>query len=208
MAHLQSPGASSNDHRVAFPRVLKTIALLVTRGIFLTSSFCAFLICATILMSVLLQAKTMVVTGGSMEPAFKAGDAVMIKSDAVDSLRVGDVIAFHAPSIPSMITHRVVAIKEIDGRTYFQTKGDTNPTPDYDLAPAEAVLGKVVFRVPGLGFLVRFVATSPGVFLVIGLPLFLMLVQEVWGLLQSRNWPQATRSPKLEDIASETPSWT
>jgi hypothetical protein len=49
---------------------------------------------------------------------------------------VGDVITFNPPGRVPRTTHRVVARHLHDGKWYFETKGDSNPTRDDWRAPS------------------------------------------------------------------------
>ena len=140
--------------------------------------------------------KTMVVTSGSMEPAIHVGDAVILRPTPPESvawqfkdgfIRTGDVITFTPLGGGGLVTHRVVDIKEIQGETHFQTQGDTNNTPDPNLAVGGAVYGKVTWTLPKLGYLIHFAATPFGKLTFIGVPLLILMGQEVRKLLRDRK---------------------
>ena len=103
----------------------------------------------------LLGMKTTVVTGGSMQPMIGVGDAAIIRSIAPELVQVGDVITYGSPGGQGMTTHRVMAVLEIDGTTYLQTKGDFNRTPDPNLTPSEAIHGRVALVLPKFDSLVK-----------------------------------------------------
>ncbi|MCD6089105.1 signal peptidase I [Candidatus Bathyarchaeota archaeon] len=102
----------------------------------------------------------------SMEPTLKVGDLLIIRGglkaeDIHASPYNGDIIVFYNPSNPRSppIVHR--AIKKIwkNGKWYFVTKGDNNPADDLRLfgwlVPEDYVIGKVIFVVPKVGFVMR-----------------------------------------------------
>ncbi len=95
-----------------------------------------------------------VVLSGSMEPAVRLDDLIIAK--AQDSYRVGDIITFESGS--SLTTHRIVGT-EAGG---FRTKGDANNAPDAAPVPQEAILGRVVLRVPKVGLVVGYLKTPMG----------------------------------------------
>ena len=70
----------------------------------------------------------------SMEPLFNEGDIIVIKTIDVDSIKVGDVIAFFDPASTSdsVLTHRVIDIYEKDGKRYAVTAGDFNAKYYYE----------------------------------------------------------------------------
>ncbi len=68
--------------------------------------------------------------------------------------KVGDVIVFNA-NVQYPIIHRVIKITEINGKTYYSTKGDNNSGQlDAEKQISEdAVIGKAVIRLPLLGWI-------------------------------------------------------
>jgi signal peptidase I len=97
-----------------------------------------------------------------------------------------DIIVFHEPGTPDkLIVHRIVAEQEIDGKLYFQTKGDGNglrwpnvpPVSEYDPwnngqgVSQDLVVGKVVARIPWVGHVTLFMQKNP-----IGLPIVIVLI--------------------------------
>ena len=139
--------------------------------------------------------KTMIVTSGSMEPSIRTGDALLVRSlSSGSSITVGDVITYRSDHNEAMITHRVKAVEEIQGETYYQTQGDANATPDPGLTAAQSVYGKTVVTVPKLGYILYFTATPWGKLLLIA-PL---LILWSWALLSlARDF----RRPRASDIA-------
>ena len=70
------------------------------------------------------------VLSGSMEPAFGAGDAVVIRDVDPTKVKVGDIITYRNPGNESVIvSHRVVDIEQ-GSRLAFATKGDANGEAD------------------------------------------------------------------------------
>ena len=67
----------------------------------------------------LLGLKAMVVTSGSMEPTIGMGDALLIRPLSTgSSVDVGYVITYRNDHNDGMTTHRVKAVKEIQGAVY------------------------------------------------------------------------------------------
>ena len=88
----------------------------------------------------------------SMVPTFRAGDALLVMPVASDQVRVGDVI-LAVRAVPygrtHVVAHRVVAV--LPGPE-FVTKGDANPAPDPGTVSGHAIVGRVVWRLPGIGY--------------------------------------------------------
>lgn len=134
----------------------------------------------------LVQHKALIVTSGSMEPVLSAGDAAIIHRLPVDDLRAGDVITYQGYGSDRLTTHRIVQPIELDSGLHFQTKGDANPGPDPDLAPAGGVVGRYVVGIPGAGRVLLFLAQPQGRLLIVGLPALVVLVGELRFLLAGR----------------------
>jgi signal peptidase len=95
------------------------------------------------------------VLSGSMEPVLHVGGLVVIKPADAQEIKTGEIISFKLPGVDTPVCHRVIDIREIGGKRYFQTKGDANEEPDQDLVPAASVSGKAVFRMPYVGRLIE-----------------------------------------------------
>jgi signal peptidase len=106
-----------------------------------------------------LGGRALAIAGGSMEPAIPRGSLVLAVPGA--SYGVGDVVAVQAGGA-TPYTHRVIRVAERDGRPYFETKGDASAAPDSQLVPLDALIGRVVFTLPLLGYLVFLVANGAG----------------------------------------------
>ncbi len=122
--------------------------------------------------------KTFIVSSGSMEPAIKTGAvALVISSDVYEE---GDIITFGSYSKEKPpTTHRIVEIREDSGEISYITKGDTNDGVDMRPVSAKDVLGKVIFSIPYLGYLLYFIKTPLGFALVLGIPAGIIIYDEI-----------------------------
>ncbi|KAI6077932.1 Signal peptidase complex catalytic subunit SEC11 [Aix galericulata] len=74
------------------------------------------------------------VTGGSMEPAFHRGDLLFLTNRIEDPIRVGEIVVFRIEGREIPIVHRVLKIHEKqNGDIKFLTKGDNNAVDDRGL---------------------------------------------------------------------------
>lgn len=121
-----------------------------------------------------------VVLSGSMEPALSPGDAVVVDETDPADIEEGDVITFARSSGDTAVTHRVVDVREEDGRPVFETKGDANDDPDRQPVPAENVVGSVALTIPMIGHVVQFTNTPLGFVALVLLPLGLLAATEAW----------------------------
>src|ERR1700694_1081851 len=74
--------------------------------------------------------QTTVISGGSMEPAIHRGSLVISRPVSPDGLQAGDIVTFRRAEALASVTHRIVAVHEIDGKRAFTTRGDANDAPD------------------------------------------------------------------------------
>ena len=98
--------------------------------------------------------RSAVVLTGSMEPAIRADDMVVVHQQ--ETYSAGDIIMFRSGA--NTTTHRITEVTP-EG---YQTKGDANNTADADVVPPEDVLGRVVLTLRGVGAAVRFLRTPLG----------------------------------------------
>ncbi|MEK7777403.1 MAG: signal peptidase I [Chloroflexota bacterium] len=216
IAQIQSAAMAIPGEPARHGQLPGLIAGGLVRALLISSTLMAAVVFAGASGPALLGFKTMLVTSGSMEPTIHTGDAVVLRPTPSESIassfrdgfvRIGDVVTFTPYGAAGMVTHRVIAVKALQGETYFQTKGDANKTPDANLANAGAVYGKVAFRLPKFGYLVHFAATPLGKTVLIILPMIVLMSKEVRNMLGARKTrdPQATRrktvvEAKLNDV--------
>ena len=74
--------------------------------------------------------KTFDIISSSMAPTIDVHDVAFVKTCKADTLKVGDIITFHKDD--SLITHRIIEIKNRGGRLEFVTKGDKNQATDIE----------------------------------------------------------------------------
>ncbi len=130
---------------------------------------------------------------GSMEPTISPGDVVIDEQIAPTEARVGDIVTFRDPEQESkLLTHRVVSVKRLgDGRYAFVTQGDANNTQEHWRVPADAQIGRVIYTVPWVGHIAVFARARPGMLLLVGVPLLLILVEELMRIWRPRTRPGA-----------------
>ncbi|GAA2979684.1 signal peptidase I [Actinokineospora diospyrosa] len=90
-----------------------------------------------------------VVLSGSMAPAIRTGDVVIVGTLLTDHPAAGAVIAFDDPAHDNrVLMHRIIKLN--DDAT-FVTKGDANPEADSTPVTEDDVLGQGRLRVPWVG---------------------------------------------------------
>jgi len=91
-----------------------------------------------------------VIVSGSMTPAIRVGDIVLVERMPASAVRVGDIVQYRRGDL--VINHRVIGISGSGDHEVFITKGDANPAPDPPVA-AQQIIGKDVFTIPKVGYL-------------------------------------------------------
>lgn len=130
-----------------------------------------------------------VVLTGSMLPEIQVYDVVVTKKVDPSSLEVGDVITFASADsrfLNTIITHRIIK-KEYDTKTKsysFQTQGDNNNVADSALVPQNNIFGKVILKIPKLGYLQEFLASDGGWIIVILIPCLTVVSYDVVKLVK------------------------
>jgi signal peptidase I len=114
-----------------------------------------------------------------------------------ESGRSGDILVFQAPGY-GLIVHRAIkVIKDSNGTIEaFVTKGDANPGPgpggpyNNGTIPVGDVVGKVVMRIPWVGYLALFMRNSSGVYIVVAIIIVLVVIEFI--LPESKGKKTAT----------------
>ena len=97
--------------------------------------------------------KSFMVLSGSMEPAILIGDIIITHRQ--DQYIKNDTVTFYGEE-NRVVTHRIVSASQEKNQTKFITKGDANRSEDDASIFQEAIIGKVIFIIPKLGYLVNF----------------------------------------------------
>jgi len=115
----------------------------------------------------------MVVVSQSMVPTLGVGDFIFVSQiEDFDSVMAapppeGDILVYVKRGVANeYIVHRAVDKFEGEGGWKFVTKGDNNPVADGQMVPESRVVGRLVGRIPILGYFPLFIKTSGGFILV------------------------------------------
>jgi signal peptidase I len=148
----------------------------------------------------------------SFAPTLHKGDIIIIQRVSPADLKTdypnSDIIVYKRPNDPTgtPIVHRIVAVQEINGTLYFQTKGDGNPSAKYPAIPSEGdwdshrlwhtgqgvtgdtIEGKVVMRIPLFGWVSLLMRQNSFVLpLVIGIILLLVVLEFVIPIIKEKR---------------------
>jgi signal peptidase len=154
--------------------------------------------------------KLYIVLSGSMRPVFDAGSMVAVKDVDTSKIPVGSIITFKNPDHPDMIvTHRVVAIQNVQGSIKYVTKGDANNVADATPVPAGNVIGQATGWVPYAGYFFNFAKSKQGLLYLIVVPGVLIIAVEVVNLFryvgaweeEEKKKKHAVKPPDVETSA-------
>ena len=108
----------------------------------------------------------------------EVGDLIFSKKTDAADIKVGDVISFMENK--SVVTHRVIGIKDENGSRSFVTKGDANNGEDVgDPVPESALVGVYKARVPMLGDFIYFLQKPLGMAIFIGVPVLAFIIFDI-----------------------------
>jgi signal peptidase I len=118
----------------------------------------------------------MVVISQSMIPALGVGDFIFIEAIndfdnvAIGNSPVGDILVFIRPGYhEEYIVHRAIDGVKTENGWIYQTKGDNNAFPDGFQVTEDLVIGRVINRLPVIGYFSLFIKTMKGFALILGL---------------------------------------
>ena len=144
------------------------------------------------------------ILSGSMKPALGIGEVIGLEKVEFKEVEVGDVIGFKLEGMDTPVSHRVIEIVETEEGIGFLTKGDANEEPDSWVVRPENLAGRMMFHIPYLGYLAKFVKSKVGFALLVGLPAVIIVALEIKNLF----WPKSfRRRPKLMEKPSQFPAY-
>lgn len=130
-----------------------------------------------------------IIISPSMHPTIKVEDAIVIQRKEPDELKVDDIITFLSsdPRYSGLtITHRIVGIeKSRDGQLFFRTKGDNNNSEDSTLVKPDNVYGKVILKIPKIGYIQYLLTTAYGWIFVIVIPCLGVVIYDILKIFKS-----------------------
>lgn len=157
-----------------------------------------------------------VIISESMIPSINVYDAVVTMRATEEQIKVNDIITFLSKDIQTAgtpITHRVIGIvydSEDETKIIgYRTKGDNNNTADFALIAPNEVIGKVMFRIPMIGYLQTFMTKPIGWILIIVVPCLLIIGSDIFKLIKSKqeqdenNNSQEVNKIELDNLSSD-----
>ena len=141
----------------------------------------------------LLGYEVLVVQSGSMEPNYHVGSLVYVKPVDAAELEVGDVITFELGG-GVRGTHRIIEVLDDNGSLSFRPKGDNNDYADANPIRPEAIVGRVEFSIPYLGFWAAYIQQPSGKYVAFSAAALILLLT----ILPEVLFPEEKKSNKSE----------
>ena len=140
----------------------------------------------------------------SMYPTIKAGDVVITYKEDNNKYNDGDVITFVSEQNGGItITHRVDEVYNVNDSYSYKTKGDNNNAPDNEITSGDNVLGKVVVKIPKVGYIQQFLVSKTGWIVAVILPCLGIVIYDILKLFKhtARKGKQLVKRDKRTEDA-------
>jgi signal peptidase len=153
---------------------------------------------------ILLGYEPMVIVTGSMQKTIPVGSLVVSHKVDPRQLEVGDVISFQKPiGAKGLDTHRIVAIRNDNGKRLYQTKGDNNPIVDPWVITFEPGVAahRMAFSVPYAGNALLFARSRGGRLSLIAFVCLILLLSIFKGIAATAR--DKTQDPQARPLPAE-----
>ena len=128
----------------------------------------------------------------SMVPTIGKNDAIIIKRQNNDKYKIGDIITFissdaNYPGI--LVTHRIVAKDSLgNNRSLYTTKGDNNSSVDASRVSTDSIYGKVLFKVPKIGYLNDYLSKPSNFFISLLSVVIIVLLYDMMKIFKNLDY--------------------
>ena len=126
-----------------------------------------------------------VIVSPSMVPTINVNDGVVVQRVLEqNALNVGDVITFSSRDIDYeglTVTHRIVGKQIVQsGEFVYRTKGDNNNVEDSSLVKFSDIYGKVIMKIPMIGYVYKFLTNPFGFTIAILIPIMVIIISNIY----------------------------
>ncbi len=161
--------------------VLFTLYMIIMAGLILITAQSRF----TGMEPSLFNHRIYIVDSGSMSPTILKDSMIIVKELEPQDVKEGDIITYYGSQSSVKVTHRVVEVQE-QGKSFI-TKGDANETNDPLPLEGEKIIGKVVFIIPFIGMVFRFLSSIQGIISLVILGAFWIVIPKILAYSQGQN---------------------
>lgn len=126
----------------------------------------------------------------SMVPSINVLDVVVtMRVNEPDDLKKGDIVTFISTDYRYsgvLVTHRIVNIEKTSSGEYlFTTKGDNNNTQDSSRISFDEIYGKVIMRIPKIGYIQYYLSSILGWVAIIIVPAIMIIGYDIFKLIKT-----------------------
>ena len=126
----------------------------------------------------------------SMVPSINVLDVVVtMRVNSPEDLKKGDIVTFNSTDYRYSgvrVTHRIYDIEKTSSGEYlFTTKGDNNNTPDSSRISFNEIYGRVLFRIPKIGYIQYYLSSILGWVAIIIVPAVLIIAYDIYKLIKT-----------------------
>ena len=134
-----------------------------------------------------------VIVSPSMVPTIKVQDAILIKR--TDDLKVGDICTYYSTKYNGkMITHRIIGTDvDTNGNKVYIFKGDNNYSADELPVPKDLIYGKVIMKIPKVGYIQYFLSQAYGWIIAIVVPCVGIITFDIMKLVKNMSTKKKKR---------------
>ena len=130
-----------------------------------------------------------VIISQSMEPTIHVQDAIVTKR--MDDYKIGDVCTYISKNpryFGIMITHRIVGTDiDVNGEKVYKFKGDNNYSADDLEVSQNQIYGKVVMKIPKIGYIQYFLSSAYGWIIAIVIPCVGIITFDIIKLIKTSS---------------------
>lgn len=142
--------------------------------------------------------KIYTVMSGSMSPVIKTGALVVDYRSKNYSPK--DIVTYQSDKA---ITHRIVSTFYYKGNVYYVTHGDANNNSNTTFIFKKQILGKVLFQIPYLGYIIGFGKTWPGLIMLIIIPATIITYHEILTLKSEIAYKRKNKTIKNKEVLNK-----
>jgi len=137
--------------------------------------------------------RSFTVRSGSMTPAIETGDVLVTEPISPLAAKVGDIVTFRDPEgSGKLFSHRVQSVRPAGDDVHFVTRGDANTATEHWNVPAGGSVGKVVYRIPKIGYALVWTGTIPARIALIAIPALLLCCTGLARIWRSEPEPEVS----------------
>lgn len=152
----------------------------------------------------------LIAKSGSMEPVVKTGSIILTLPQS--DYQIDDIVAYRYALGDNpkklLVTHRIVEILNENNQKLYLTQGDANETYDSNPVTKNQIIGKLVVKIPYLGYPINFLQTKVGAILIIALAAIVIygeigkIKKEIKIIIENRCQSSSTNTSHSSSVKS------